>query len=196
MRFEKFVNIVPVKADVLIGFIDNKIILPLYIFKNKEVMIHNRLDISNELKSIKTLYKAGMILSSRAYFKEELDSLSSIDNILKSSFNGTFVKWRMQKFDVNIMSYIEPEPAVLVVTREYLKAYDMHREAKVYHTLTRDQDEQIVYGLANAREEYPIITDKKVEYRQRLLDACGGDKDYRDYAMFYVRNIEGKKNGK
>ena len=61
MRFEKFVNIVPVKADVLIGFIDDKIILPLYIFKNKEVMIHSRLDISNEIKSIKTLYKAGFI---------------------------------------------------------------------------------------------------------------------------------------
>lgn len=193
MRFEKFVNIVPVKADFLIGFIDDKIILPLYIFKNKEVMIHSRLDISNEIKSIKTLYKAGMILSSRAYFKEELDSLSSIDNILKSSFNGTFVKWRMQKFDVNVMSYIEPDPAVLIVTREYLKAYDAHREAKAYHLLSRESNENIVYGLKKAREEYPIITDKKVEYRQRLLDVCGGDKDYRDYAMFYVRNIEGIK---
>ena len=99
----------------------------------------------------------------------------------------------MQKFDVNVMSYIEPEPAVLVVTREYLKAYDMHREAKVYHLLSRESNENIVYGLKKAREEYPIITDKKVEYRQRLLDVCGGDKDYRDYAMFYVRNVEGIK---
>lgn len=193
MKFEKYLSFKRENVQVVIGVMPNKIILPCTLFKNRIVETDGRLYTGTALDNIKLMDKASFIINERPYLKSEIELLKSIDNILNSIYNYVNVTWKMRNFDVTVVEYIKPEPAVLTMTREYLKIYDDHREAKVYHLTSRNDDPKVVYGLEQAREEYPKLTNLKVKLREQLLQLCDGDKDYRDYAMFYVRNIEGIK---
>ena len=191
----KYTQVTNQKVEVILGIlnkdtVDEKIILPFNVFNNEIVETHkfkdNRLSVFKKSQLFK---KAVHIISSNLYSKKDLESLTSLENIIKSKYNGHEVFWDSHVLTVDLYEFIAPENEVIRLTQRYLKAYDEHARAKSYNKCSKDSNPNIVAGLREFREEFPYICETKVRTRQKLLDACGNDKDYFNYSLYYVRNL-------
>lgn len=191
----KYTQVTNQKVEVILGILnkdtgDEKIILPFNVFNNEIVETHKFKD--NQLsvfKKSQLFKKVVHIISSNLYSKKDLESLTSLENIIKSKYNGHEVFWDSYVLTVDLYEFIAPENEVIRLTQRYLKAYDEHAWAKSYNKCSKDSNPDIVAGLREFREEFPYICENKVRTRQKLLDACGNDKDYFNYSLYYVRNL-------